>query len=186
MEFVVDLSRALNIDGWMSPNELQFLAETAKDKKVIFEIGSYMGRSTRALADNTEGIVYAIDSWKTDNYDGNENAIIFTANEETFNTFYCNLHDLINSGKVIPSYCNWEDFFPVRIADFIFIDGSHRYEHVCHDIDKALKWINSGGIIAGHDYAEPWKGVMKAVNEVFIKPHVVDTIWWWRVGDSEK
>jgi hypothetical protein len=42
--------------------------------------------------------------------------------------------------------------FPSNFADMVFIDGAHDYEHVCKDIDFALKVIKSDGIIVGHDY----------------------------------
>lgn len=179
MEFCLDIRRALKIDGWMSEAELQFLAETASKSKLIYEIGSYAGRSTRALADNTKGVVHAIDGWNTANYAGNNSgAVIFNTNEQIFNQFYCNMKDHIESGKVIVPFKNWEDYYPKQCADFIFIDGEHSYENVKRDIEKALNLIQAGGILAGHDYAMPWEGVIKAVNETFVTVNQVNTIWW--------
>jgi hypothetical protein len=48
----------------MSIGELRFLAEHANKSKVIIEAGSYLGRSTRALADNTTwSCIHAVDPW---------------------------------------------------------------------------------------------------------------------------
>jgi hypothetical protein len=55
---------AIEIPGWMSEIDLQWLGEQAKHHDLIVEIGSYQGRSTRALGDNARGVVYAVDDWK--------------------------------------------------------------------------------------------------------------------------
>jgi len=48
---LIDISRADKIQGWMEIEELRWLAETAKMHSNICEIGSWKGRSTRAMAD---------------------------------------------------------------------------------------------------------------------------------------
>src|SRR5215204_3575164 len=158
----IKLNRALNIRGWMTEAELDFLARTAHESKLIYEIGSYHGRSTRAMADNTSGVIHAIDPWNVPNFGGGTCVgIAFTTNPNDFNQFYCNLADVIEKNIVIPEINTWADFIPPAEADFIFIDGDHRYESVRHDILKALRNIAPGGIIAGHDYHENWPGVVK-------------------------
>lgn len=39
--------------------------------------------------------------------------------------------------------------------DFIFIDGSHTFDAVTHDITFALANVRTGGLISGHDYSFP-------------------------------
>src|SRR5579872_1226425 len=58
------IGQAITINGWMLSTELEWLAEKAKRRKNIVEVGSWMGRSTRALADSTRGTVIAVDTWK--------------------------------------------------------------------------------------------------------------------------
>lgn len=182
------IDRAEGIMGWMSRPELLFLADTASRCELIYEIGSFMGRSTRALADNTDGIVVCIDPWDGANYQGNEKDVVFTVDDSIYNIFYCNLADHIKSGKVIPVASKWSNYYwldhrrvPPKAPNFIFIDGDHRYTSVVQDIYKAIKHLMfPGSILAGHDYTPGWPGVMKAVNESFpsLKINVVDTIWW--------
>ena len=51
--------------------------------------------------------------------------------------------------------------------DFIFVDGSHSYEYVLNDSDKARKLLRDGrGVIVWHDYGD-WDGVTKALNELY-------------------
>jgi hypothetical protein len=61
--------------------------------------------------------------------------------------------------------------------DMVFIDANHDYENVTADIEAWYPLVKPGGIIAGHDYGEPWPDVMKAVNEKFPNAHVMANIW---------
>lgn len=50
--------------------------------------------------------------------------------------------------------------------DLIYIDGNHTYDNVACDISNALNFINTGGVIAGHDYyTDLGTGVPIAVKE---------------------
>ncbi len=173
------LERALSTEGWMTPTELRFLAERASEAKVIFEIGCYKGRSTRAMADNTCGKIYAIDPWTVLNIDQIHSMNMDTT--QVFNQFCCNMMKHIDSGKVIVCPFPWEIYQPEEKADFIFIDGDHRYDHIVHDIHKALKWITPGGVISGHDYRDDFPDVQRAVKEIFGPINSVDAIWWKHV-----
>lgn len=57
------------------------------------------------------------------------------------------------------------------LVDFVFIDGDHSYEGVKGDIDAWRTKIIEGGILSGHDYADPNNpqfGVKKAVDEAVL------------------
>ena len=177
--------KALQIEGWMSINELKWLAEKAKEHKVIVEFGSHCGRSTRALADNTEGTVYAVDPWTGEyfNEGGSFNGILQGSRLEDFTK---NLKDHIETGRVkyFKGY-SYDFYLPRNDVDFIFIDGDHRYESVLKDIGHAQSLFNgSSGIIAGHDYGNEWVGVKQAVDELFgDKVKSLETIWWVEHGE---
>lgn len=52
--------------------------------------------------------------------------------------------------------------------DFVYIDGSHRYEDVVADIDAWWPLVSDKGILAGHDWSMSsgdHAGVQKAVRE---------------------
>lgn len=174
------LDRATKINGWMTPEELTFLAEAAQNSNIAFEIGCFQGRSTRAIADNLpeKGKLFAIDPWNFTIKD------VIRSDSVTYNQFFCNLHDHISSGKCIMCPTTWELYDPKdERPDFIFIDGNHEYPAVRHDIDKALKYLKLGGILAGHDYADPWDGVIKAVDETFSQSQIktAGSIWWLKI-----
>ncbi|MFN3379406.1 class I SAM-dependent methyltransferase [Runella zeae] len=59
------------------------------------------------------------------------------------------------------------DFSPYyNSIDLMFVDGSHAYEYVLSDTDRALKLVKKGGIILWHDYTN-WEGVRDALNEFY-------------------
>src|SRR5437899_7204518 len=145
------ITKALSIDGWMNPAELQWLAEQAKQHNVIVEVGSYLGRSTRALGDNTLGKVFAIDDWY-----GPRDVILGAAEREyCYDNFYKNLKDLIDATKVIPVKLNHRKARELSIyADMVFIDGDHEYEGVKDDISIWWNPLQPGGLMCGHEYRE--------------------------------
>lgn len=178
-----ELSNAMRVEGWMSPKELEFLGIAAKNYRQILEIGSYKGKSTLAFADNTEGKVLCVDTWNSHINNG-AGEHIYSTNDDTYAEFVSNLNEHLSSGKVTIYRMPYENYVPNGFEpDFIFIDASHDYESVKHDIAKSL--AQQPKIIAGHDYdANLWPGVVKAVNETFPKINLVDSIWWVENGQS--
>lgn len=172
----INLQNALKIDGWMSNSELKWLAERALLSKVIVEIGCMKGRSTRALCDNTTGCVYAVDKWNGPYLTNNQTILwedcgifypLFLENTRYCDNLFICRGDLEEFIKNIPP------------ADFVFIDGDHRYESVCKDINNVRKILKPGGILSGHDYTHhDWPGVKKAVDELVGKINLLNSIWW--------
>lgn len=68
------------------------------------------------------------------------------------------------------------------LADFVYIDGSHRYDIVKQDIRAWYSVVKQGGILCGHDYHRKEPGVDQAVDE-YIKEanfqlHNGGADWW--------
>ena len=59
----MSIERALTIPGWMTEAELSYIADRASRSKIIVELGSWRGRSAVAWSENTDGIVYCVDTW---------------------------------------------------------------------------------------------------------------------------
>jgi predicted O-methyltransferase YrrM len=177
----MNIERALSIDGWMSEAELKFLANHAQTSRLIIEFGCWKGRSTRALADNTNGLIFAVDPWNGIYYADNDT--VHGIRTDVFPEFETNLKDKIDARVVIPFRKYSEDFYTSWSPDFIFIDGDHRYETVKKDILLAMELLREGGVLAGHDYTHrDWPGVKKAVDEIFPNVNLVDSIWWIHVS----
>jgi hypothetical protein len=182
----LNLAKALDIPGYMNPRELVWLATQAKLCNLIVEFGSFFGRSTRALADNTPGKVYAMDDWDTGikPHWGPEIKVSEDHAKNLYAGFCQHLQEHIDSGRVIPIRADHENlpFFPIDFlngtkADMVFVDGDHNYEPVKRDIINSLAMIRLGGILCGHDY--DWKTVREAVKELLPAAKVVPgtSIW---------
>ncbi len=179
----MDVALADRIQGWMSLGELRFLADHASKSKVIVEAGCFKGRSTRAMADNTTGIIHAIDPWDG-LYEGlthpRDDALRYlqTDPDGIRKEFYENLLDYISIGRVIP-HTGYFHHFWVGYPDMIFIDANHSYLTTKRDILHAVMLMQGGGFLCGHDYRGEWPDVIRAVDDVFgpgIDIH--ESIWW--------
>lgn len=182
-----DINRVLAaeaISGWLEISGLLWLASEAQQHARIVEIGSYLGRSTRALADNTSGRVWAIDDWKGPR---DPEFRVQIERNGLFDKFCVNLADHI-AHKVIPIVADHgeTDKFPDIRPDMVFIDGSHQYEDVKRDIGFWKARLVPGGLLCGHD--ANWEGVSRAVNELLPKAQVAPgtQIWFWNVPAKEK
>lgn len=181
------VAKANSIEGWMSVKELGWLAQSAAVRHVIIEVGSWKGRSTKALAMGTRGYVIAVDHWK-----GSENErtqshkeAVDNGPDSVFGIFQKNLADELRLGKVIPLRVSSEEA-PASLpkilrglkADLIFIDAEHTYEALLRDIKTFTPFVKPGGVLCGHDYSTAFPGVMKAVDDSFGKDKTqYDSIW---------
>jgi predicted O-methyltransferase YrrM len=154
----MNINRARLIRGWMNEDELTWLAKQAERHTKIVEVGSFLGRSCRALCDNTKGQVTSVDTWGIEHpaY-GNTTGL--------FEKFQDNMIGLMNL-RVIKKmsldaanylYTSGEQF------DMIFIDADHSYDAVKADITAWKLLLSPWGVICGHDYDED--GVKRAVDE---------------------
>jgi len=171
------LSEAVKIEGWMEPEELLWLMEAARKKTLIIEIGSWKGRSTKALALSCSGTVYAVDHWEgsEDERYASQNEAVRIGSDLMLDIFKKNLAPEIASGKVVPIQADSEEAMPLvakalgeRQADMVFVDGDHRYEPTKRDIANYRKFLKPGGLLCGHDYWHDHPGVVQAVNETVL------------------
>ena len=161
----INIDNALKINGWMTTTELSYLAGLASRSLFIAEVGSYKGRSARAMADNLHpsGVIFCIDTWN-----------------EGETEFDNNLSDSSGIIKVkMDSRRAAATFAKAGITfSLIFIDATHDYENVKADILAWRPLLHAGGVLCGHDFYNPsWPDVKKAVRELIPKFRVVDAIW---------
>jgi predicted O-methyltransferase YrrM len=195
---------------WMSLPELEWLARRASDCRVIAEIGVWKGRSTRAMADNTEGNIFAVDPWsnnpehfKHGGFGGCSDSFGEPVQmEDIFQEFRINLKDHLGS-TVIPvrmlsvDAAAYLGSLGIRF-DMVFIDGMHGYDYVKEDIQAWMPLLNPGGLLCGHDYhtvgeaanAPSVLGLRRAVEELVPDFQLLDgeatgTVYprcciWWK------
>ena len=178
----MNIKNALATEGWMKTSELEWLAEKASHLRSVVEIGSWMGRSTTAMADNMEGlgVILAVDTWR-----GSEEHESFLAGKPAdfvYQTFCRNLKAHIDSGRVcplrLPSLEAARLFQAIGCAgfDMVFIDAAHDYENVKADIIAWKPLVKPGGLLCGHDWGHP--PIVQAVREILGTPKSSSTIWY--------
>jgi hypothetical protein len=160
------------IPGWMTENELFFLAQMARDCTSIVEVGSWKGRSTKVFLDNCKGEVYAVDNWK-----GNVGVVGYMAeDDDIYSEFMNNVGHYSNLKILKGDSVDMAGKFNGNRADMVFLDADHTYEGCKSDIEAWLPKTNK--VIAGHDYSPGWPGVIQAVQEKFGEVKTMGSIWF--------
>lgn len=179
----MNIDKALKIDGWMRPSELAWLAEAASNHQRICEVGSWMGRSTRALVDNTSGSVMAVDTWKGSDEQKHKDLLAGKPEDWLFRTFVDNIAGpykakavwalpvtSLEAAKIFTQDGLSQYYGREAKFDMIFLDASHDYDNVKADIAAWMPLLELGGLLCGHDFSSSWPGVVRAVREGV--PHV--------------
>jgi len=181
----VNIERALLTDGWMSERELTYLASISGKSLFIAEIGSWRGRSARAMADNTKGVIHCFDTWADNAYGAvfpNDAPDLCQHTDWLWKEFNKNHEDTIGE-NVFPHRMNsLEGASYAQVHGFkfdvIFIDAGHNYEDVVSDIRAWRPLLKEHGILCGHDYNPiHHTEVIRAVHDLIPEFRIFDTIW---------
>lgn len=170
------VARADTVFGWMTKDELYWLAVQARKHSRILEIGSYRGRSTMALALATSGTVDCVDDFRgeaaTRDWHGAKLAAEFSNN----------LRAELAIGKVNLHCMTFAEFMESDDHgrfDMVFIDGTHvPAEAVAEDCRFANALIVPGGLVCGHDWTVG--NVIEGVRQVFPNAGPIpgtETLW---------
>lgn len=150
----------LNEEG-VAGKELEILLKSMGKEKIVLEIGSFGGQTTRRLAENNNFVI-AIDPFIPNSETG-------TLNGEFPREIYLRFMSNIIGRKVIlfpltseKAFEFWDKFIKKEIIDSIFIDGLHTFEGVKIDL-QWTKYLKKKGIIAFHD--TNLSGVKKFIEE---------------------
>jgi hypothetical protein len=153
--------------NWLFPDTQQMLTHTVPNTaRVIVELGSWTGQSTRFLASLApRATVIAIDHWRgsPEHQDDAELAGHLDDLYETFLAESWNYRD-----QIIPVRASSVEGLE-RVAeaglpvDLVYIDADHSYESVKQDLTTALDLFPEARI-AGDDFN--WDSVRQAVEEV--------------------
>ena len=148
--------------------EKRWMTEQGRTHRTIVEIGSEWGDSTRAIATENSGIVYAVDLWADDmSWDNtgrySRGGMVIGHRLERFKNYVqgCNIEPMqMTSLEAAAIFAAKGVKF-----DMVFIDASHDYASVKEDILAWRPLLVEGGLLSGHDYTS-WAGVKKAVDEL--------------------
>lgn len=156
-------------DGNVTLVELLTLTRLARERRpaAVFEIGTFHGRTTRALAENAlDATVYTLDLPAD-----HPTKLALVGSERTFvnkpvsGALFAGSPAAARVRQLYGDSATF-DFAPYQV-DFVFVDGSHAYEYVLSDSRRSLAMLRGGrGVILWHDYAE-WAGVTRALDELY-------------------
>lgn len=160
------------IQGWFNYEDMfRYAVEHAPSPAHFVEIGTWKGQSSAFLA------VEIINSGKQiqldciDNFTGSTiepGQMYDPVNQagQLYNAFVHNMkpvegHYLAIKGDSAGSAALYDD----ASLDFVFIDATHNYESFRADLLAWFPKVKLGGLIAGHDYAPAYPGIIKAVTD---------------------
>ncbi len=163
---------ALEIEGWMTELELDWLRDQAGAFDSVLEIGCWKGRSAAALAEGCPGRVVTVDQFDAEFYDtatyrpGSEGVDVEAVARENLSRFD-NVTILRMANADAPAFLGYEVF------DMVFIDGDHSEEAVREDIRLWTPF--AAKVLCGHDRELP--GVAAAIEGLGWSAGP-DSIWW--------
>ena len=156
------------IEGMMSPDELKWLYDMAKQMNTVVEIGSWKGRSTHALLAGCRGTVHSVDHFK-----GSADPIE-TGHQDVYDDFMRNVGQAKNLVVHRTDSLSAAREVADDSVDAVFVDGGHQYHEVLADIRAWLPKAKK--LICGHDIQAP--AVLKAVEDTLGRVAFVDRIWF--------
>jgi predicted O-methyltransferase YrrM len=175
----------------MNPPELEYLAYRASVSLTYAEIGSWRGKSARAVADNLVdgGVLFCIDTWADhahgipDWWTAVDPPDLWSRPDWLYREFMKNISDSLGT-KIfalrMDSVSAARALEGVKMFNTIFIDAGHTYEEVKADILAWKPLLNPNGVMCGHDFHEVHHpGVVLAVRELVPEFRVVEdtTVW---------
>ncbi|MGD0629631.1 MAG: class I SAM-dependent methyltransferase [Terracidiphilus sp.] len=160
--------------GNLTMDELVVMALTCQWLKpsVVFEIGTFNGRTTLNLAANSpaDTKIYTLDledpaaaQLSADKEDADYHLL-----KQSGNYF----HGTEFSKKIEQLWCDSARFDEANfrgLVDLVFVDGAHSYDYVRSDTIKALAMVRQGGAILWHDYCAWYPGVYDYLHEILPK-----------------
>lgn len=153
-----DWTVALDIDGWMEPNELEWLYDQASRFLTVLEVGTWRGRSAAALGAGCLGRVYTVDHFQgsPSEIDGAHREVGWTDLHQEADR---NLGQFPNVEILRMPSLHASRRFANESLDMVFLDGEHTRESVLIDLICWRPKVRR--LLCGHDLS--WPGVIEAL-----------------------
>ncbi|ATP56302.1 hypothetical protein CPT03_07365 [Pedobacter ginsengisoli] len=165
------------IQGWLSDGEAELLlacglkACNQFPNADLVEVGSYHGKATillGALAKSVSELikVYSIDPHTGIQGSADQGLKQFEPSLDHFkrNIEKANLNETVVSIVDESKNVTWN-----TSISMLLIDGLHDYLNISNDFRQFSPWIETGGYLAFHDFAEYFPDVMAFANELILK-----------------
>lgn len=163
------------VDGNVRLTELAVIAGIARnveENTILFEIGTFDGRTTLNLALNSPHNckVLTLDLPKEMEsvnklVPGEEKFVNKKSSGFRFKKYFKEKAHFVNKIKQLYGDSADFDFEPYfNRCSMVFVDGSHSYNNVISDSKNAVNMVKPGGVVIWHDYGV-WDEVTKALEE---------------------
>jgi hypothetical protein len=158
-----------NWGGFCSRSQKRIFSDIISDSvHVILELGSWMGKSARHMAQEmgSHGTIICVDHWKgsPEHVKSDEFTDVLPTLYETFIKNQWELRDKIImvredtlTGMKMVHSCG------IRPC-IVYIDAGHEYDNVSKDISDAIA-LFPDALLIGDDYQKKWADVMRAWDE---------------------
>ena len=152
------------------------LIEKVPKKRLMVEVGSLVGFSTRLFSNYFDKVI-SVDPYSPgyDQSDGNSSKNRLLLAQHLFKIRF------FDDPKVSQINMHSKDAaenFKNESLDFVYIDGAHDYDSVKSDILSWKPKIRKNSYIAGDDYDDRWPGLKEAVAEQLPNHEVVGGERW--------
>ena len=160
-----------NVEGWFNyPDMFSYAVRTAPAEGHFVEIGTWKGQSSAFLAveiinSGKKIQLDCIDSFKGSAIEPGQMYDVDNQENRLYDVFVNNMKPV--EGRYTPIISDSADaatLYADESLDFVFIDASHDFESIKRDITAWFPKVRVGGLFAGHDYAQPYPGIVRAVN----------------------
>ncbi|MCP9496374.1 MAG: class I SAM-dependent methyltransferase [Pyrinomonadaceae bacterium MAG19_C2-C3] len=172
------LKEAETVEGYLSPNEMRFLALLAACPTAdgdVLEIGSFKGRSTiilskaAALAD-ADAKIHAVDPMTAPS----ETDPDLRGAETSLTDFQKNI-----KAHGVADRIEFHQTFSYKLAEtwtrpirFLWIDGDHTYKGTKLDFDGFAPHLSDGAIVAIHDVLHEFDGGIRVyMEDILLSPN---------------
>lgn len=159
-------------DGMMPSHEVMALLSilVAESPREVLEIGTFMGHTTRAMAENLdEGVIHTVDlppDFAAEaELNGKPPKDDFHLIRKRMVGREFNGRDI--AGRILQHFGDTAelDFKTLGHPTFFFIDGSHTYEYCKQDSEKCLELCNGKGTFLWHDCDLAHPGIIQFLLE---------------------
>lgn len=174
------LQEVFRITSHLTIEERITLVGLAEGRRVVCEIGSYVGASAccfgLAMSRNGAGEVLCVDTWNNEGMsEGSRDTFAeFSKNTRPYAPFIVPIRGF--STEVIEQVAS-----QAKRLDVLFIDGDHSYEGVKADWETYRPLLGPGSIVVFHDSG--WAEGVQRVIEEDAMPHMgsferLPNMWW--------
>jgi hypothetical protein len=142
----------------------------AENPDAILEIGTYMGHTTKLLAENLpDATIHTVDlPLEADPVDSSESAIPrddhHLIHRRVVGREFVGQPCELQIRQHLHDTASW-DFAAAVDASLYFIDGSHTYEYVKNDSEKCLEKCRGAAVFLWHDCDDLHPGIQRFIRE---------------------